>query len=257
MKTGGYEFHSSESSDSFNPPGFQYLRERLRLADEFRRRMNRPFIAVSYAQSIDGSIALRDRRKVRLSGCQSMRLTHQIRAVCDAILVGIETVIADNPQLTVRLIEGRNPRPIVLDTHLRIPRTSLLIQRSDLSLWIVGSNQNSKDQITELSRTGATVLPCAVTSDGRIDLYALMKMLTEMKISSLMVEGGARVITSFINSKLVDLFIITISPKLVGGLAVIDDQGIKPALDLKLDRVSYQSLGEDLIMWAVPVWDSK
>ena len=81
----------------------------------------RPFVTVSYAQSVDGSIAGRNRLPIRLSGPAAMRLTHRLRAVHDAILVGIETVLADDPRLTVRLVAGPNPRPIVLDTQLRTP----------------------------------------------------------------------------------------------------------------------------------------
>ena len=81
-----------------------------------------------------------------------------------------------------------------------------------------------------------------------------MKILVEMEVNSLMVEGGARVITSFINSKLVDQFIITMSPRLVGGLPVIDSNEIKSESNLRLAQVIYQNLGDDLIIWANPVW---
>ena len=92
----------------------------------FRRHKGRPFVTVSYAQSIDGSIASRTRQPIRLSGQLSMVLTHRLRARFDAILVGIGTVLTDNPHLTVRCAEGRNPQPVVLDTHLRIPIQSNL-----------------------------------------------------------------------------------------------------------------------------------
>jgi len=219
--------------------------------------MKRPFIIVSYAQSIDGSIASREKQQIVLSGQKSMVLTHRIRSVCDAILVGIETVLADNPRLTVRLIEGKNPQTIVLDTRLRIPLASNLIKRSDMDSWIVGAKDNPRTRIEELTRAGAKVLPCAIAANGKIDLHALMSLLAGVEINSLMVEGGAQVITSFINARLVDQFIITISPKLVGGLQVINHPGMTSGSHVRLGHVHYQPSDKDLILWATPIWEGE
>jgi diaminohydroxyphosphoribosylaminopyrimidine deaminase / 5-amino-6-(5-phosphoribosylamino)uracil reductase len=218
----------------------------------FRRRMRRPFVTVSYAQSLDGSIAFSSRQPIRLSGPLSTVLTHRLRAGFDAILVGIETVLADNPLLTVRCVEGRNPQPVVLDTHLRIPVQSNLVQRSDLSSWVVGGLNSAHERMDTLTRAGVTVLPCHLGGDGKIDLQHLMRLLAEKGVNSLMVEGGARVITSFISAGLVDQFVITIAPTLIGGLPVIDSAGLQPFAQVRLDRVHYQQLGEDLILWAKP-----
>jgi riboflavin-specific deaminase-like protein len=220
----------------------------------FRRHKGRPFVTVSYAQSIDGSIASRTRQPIRLSGQLSMLLTHRLRARFDAILVGIGTVLTDNPHLTVRCAEGRNPQPVVLDTHLRIPIQSNLVQRSDLSSWVVSGQNRAHERIATLARAGVTVLPCQLGGDGKIDLQGLMHLLAERGVNSVMVEGGARVISSFIRARLVDQFIITIAPTLIGGLSVIDGPGIYPSAQLRLDQVHYQHLAEDLILWAKPHW---
>ena len=230
------------------------LQDCLAQAAAFRRRMGRPFVTVSYAQSIDGSIASRERQPIRLSGQLSMVLTHRLRARFDAILVGIETVLADNPHLTVRCAEGRNPQPVVLDTHLRIPIQSNLVQRSDLSCYVVSGRNGPHERIDALTRAGVTVLPCQLGSDGKIDLPCLMRLLAERGVNSLMVEGGARVITSFIRARLVDQFIITIAPTLIGGLCVIDGPGLQSFAQLRLEHVHYQHLGEDCILWAKPNW---
>ena len=111
-------------------------------AREFRKINGRPFITVSYAQSLDGSIATASRQQMQLSGPESMRLTHQLRACCQSILVGIGTVLADDPSLTVRLVEGKSPQPIILDTRLRTPLDANLVQRSGPSPWIVNGNHN-------------------------------------------------------------------------------------------------------------------
>ena len=120
---------------------------------EFRLKNKRPFVTVSYAQSLDGSIATVNKQQMQLSGTESMRLTHQLRACCQSILVGIGTVLADNPSLTVRRAEGQNPQPIILDTRLRTPLDADLIKRPDLSTWIV--NRGSPAEPDELDgRTG-------------------------------------------------------------------------------------------------------
>lgn len=226
-------------------------------AREFRRINGRPFITVSYAQSLDGSIATASRQQMQLSGPESMRLTHQLRACCQSILVGIGTVLADNPSLTVRLVEGKNPQPIILDTRLRTPLDANLVQRSAPSTWIVNGNHNSIDRYDTFQQKGITLINCKRNDDGLIDLLALMDILARRQVNSIMVEGGARVITNFIKLKLVDLFVITVSPKLVGGLPVIDALGFKNASSLELSDVHYQLLGGDLVVWARPDWSTR
>ena len=231
----------------------EYLKEQISQAADFRMQRKRPFIVISYAQSVDGSIAARNRAPILLSGQESMRLTHHIRACCDSILIGIGTVLADNPRLTVRLGAGKNPQPIILDTRLRTPIDSKLVKRSDLSSWIVNGKGNSQEKIDALQNAGATVLSCATADQGKIDLNTLMGLLIDKGINSIMVEGGAEVITSFVNEQLVDQFVITISPKLIGGLQVIDKRGLGVSSFLRLGNVEYQHLGDDLVMWARPI----
>jgi len=230
---------------------FKTLTDRGR---EFRQKNGRPYITISYAQSLDGSIATLDREQLQLSGRESMLLTHQLRACCQSILVGIGTVLTDNPSLTVRLIQGQNPQPIILDTHLRTPPDATLVRRSDLSTWIVNGNHDRLYPNHALSQKGATLISCRCNDDGLIDLLALMEDLAQRRVDSIMVEGGAKVITSFVRLKLVDLFVITVSPKLVGGLSVIDAKSFKAASCIQLKDVHYQRLGVDLIIWARPNW---
>jgi len=223
-------------------------------AETFRIRNNRPFIIVSYAQSVDGSIATRNRRPIGLSGPESAVLTHKIRACSDAVLIGIGTLLADNPLLTVRLAEGNNPQPIILDTHLRTPLNSGLVKRSDTRPWIINAADKGGAQSLALHNAGSSPIGCATSRDGKIDLHALMDILAGKQINSIMVEGGARVITSFVNSRLVDQFIVTVSPRFVGGLPVIDSEGLQSKTYLELAEVSYRHSGDDLIIWARPKW---
>ncbi len=224
-------------------------------APAFERATNRPFVTVSYAQSIDGSIATRDRRPLRLSGEASMVLTHRLRAACDGILVGIETVIADDPQLTVRKVRGSNPQPIVLDTRLRTPLTSKLLGRRDCCSWVACSPGTiSPAREGDIVRKGAAVLHCDLDARGRIDLQHLMGIIRQKGINSLMVEGGARVITSFIHARLVDLFVITISPRLVAGLQVLEAPQARSNGALSLSDIYYEQMGTDMVIWALPDW---
>jgi GTP cyclohydrolase II len=232
----------------------QHLENCLARAKGFCTKNSRPFIIISYAQSVDGSIASRNRLPIHLSGTESSILTHQIRAGCDAILIGIGTLLADDPQLTVRLVESRNPQPIILDTHLRTPLNAKLVKRSGLTSWIINEKNDTDSRAQALAKAGAEPVRCTTAEDGRIDLHALMAILAEKRVNSIMVEGGAKVITSFVNQRLVDQFIITVSPRLVGGLHAVDSGEMKFKPDLRLAHISYQRLGDDLIIWARPDW---
>lgn len=237
-----------------SPKSIEDFKTAIAEARQFREKSGRPYITISYAQSLDGSIATLNKKQMQLSGRESMLLTHQLRACCQSILVGIGTVLADNPSLTVRLVEGQNPQPIILDTHLRTPQDAMLVRRSDLSTWIVNGNHDGVHPDHALRKNGATLIGCRCDADGLIDLVALMNELARRNIDSVMVEGGARVITSFIKLGLADLFVITLAPRLVGGLSVIDTENFKAASYIQLKDVHYQRLGVDLIIWARPNW---
>lgn len=237
-----------------SPRSIEDFKTAIDQARKFREKSGRPYITISYAQSLDGSIATLDKQQMQLSGRESLLLTHRLRACCQSILVGIGTVLADNPSLTVRLVEGQNPQPIILDTHLRTPLDAALVRRSDLSTWIVNGNHDRVDPNHALGQRGATLIGCRCGADGLIDLRALMDELARRNIDSLMVEGGARVITSFVKLKLADLFVVTVSPKLVGGLPVIDSASYRTDSHIQLKDVHYQRLGVDLIIWARPNW---
>jgi len=230
------------------------LKDHLALAAKFRAAWGRPFVVLSYAQSVDGSIAGPNREPIRLSGPESMRLTYSIRALCDTILVGIGTVLADDPHLTVKQVPGKNPQPIVLDTRLRTPTESRLVQRSDLRPWLLHGPEISSSRAQALIAAGAEPVPCTVGVDGRIDLAALMQWLAGQGVNSLMVEGGAQVITSFIRHRLADVIIVTISPMFLGGLPVIHTRNSNGRVQFDLAEAFYHGLGRDLIVWGRPKW---
>lgn len=163
-----------------------------------------PFVTLTYAQSIDGSIASAERRPVLISGKDSMRMTHALRAAHDTILVGVNTVNNDDPSLTVRLCNGTNPQPVVLDSQCSIKLSSKLITSSNcvrpLIAVTASKQQISKDPKQKLERLGCKFLPCHHDDKGKIDLRSLLYNLSLLKYASVMVEGGAAVIRSFLLS---------------------------------------------------------
>ena len=225
-------------------------------AAEHRRHTGRPFVTLSYAQSVDGSIAARPGQPLALSGTLSMTLTHQLRAAHDAILVGIGTVLADNPRLTVRLVEGKNPQPIVADSRLRFPLSANLLCEHPLSPWIAAGEPADASRQHVLEAAGAHVLRLPMNARGHVNLTALLERLGALGINSVMVEGGARIITSFLAERLVDHIVLTVAPRLVGGIRAVRrlTHG-DPAQLPRLRNLRYQWLEDDLVLWCDPAWE--
>ena len=239
---------------SSHPPSLEDLSRALDREVDACQPPGRPFVTISYAQSIDGSIATRHRRPLPISGRAAMQMTHGLRALHDGILVGIETVLADDPQLSVRLVEGPHPQPVVLDTCLRTPLAARLLNRANGRSWLVGAADNPTDRVAAVTGAGAEVLTCRRGEDGRLDLHQTLGLLHERGLRRLMVEGGARVITSFVRARLVDLFIITIAPKLVGGLQVMTAPPNGTESPMALTTIRCERLEDDLVLWARPEW---
>ena len=216
----------------------------------------RPFVTLTYAQSLDGSIAGADSLPLHLSGSESSEMTHLLRSSNDAILVGIGTVIADDPRLTVRLADGKDPQPIVLDSRLRFPLNASLLESYRTMPWLATREDASMERQVELEAVGARVLRLpARESDGLVDLRALMATLYEDGVRSLMVEGGARVITELLEARFVDHIVVTVAPTLVGGLrAVSSKNGAGSAAFPRLQGIGYKREGDDLVVWGRPVW---
>jgi 3,4-dihydroxy 2-butanone 4-phosphate synthase/GTP cyclohydrolase II len=212
-------------------------------------------VTLSYAQSLDGSIAARPGRPLPLSGAESLALTHYLRAAHDAILVGIGTVLADNPRLNVRLVQGKNPQPIVVDSRLRFPPYAQLL-RHGRPPWIATSQEADPERQAALETLGAIIIRLPCGANGWVNLEALLECLAARGVNSLMVEGGAEIITSFLAPRLADQMVLTIAPRLVGGLRVVDNPGQRNGNCFpRLRHLIYQQLGEDLVLWGQPYWD--
>jgi GTP cyclohydrolase II len=219
-----------------------------------RQERGRPLVTLTYAQSLDGSIAARAGHPLAISCTESQTFTHSLRAAHDAILVGIGTVLADNPRLSVRLVSGKNPQPVLLDSRLRFPSYANLLKDGNCP-WVITTPSAEMSRQRDLEHQGARVLRLPEGSGGGIDLSALMAKLGEMGVTTLMVEGGAQVISSFIISHLVDQVIVTVAPVLVGGLRILDSS-LQPRCGNfpRLSRVSFHQVGKDLVLWGNPDW---
>jgi riboflavin-specific deaminase-like protein len=175
-----------------------------------------------------------------------------LRAAHDAILVGIGTVLADNPRLTVRLVEGADPQPVVVDSRLRLPLDANLFSNPKAP-WIAhinGAHRGRLRRATPLTQRGARLLPLPANAAGGVDLAALIVELGDQGVRSIMVEGGARIIAGLLQCQLVDYAVVTVAPRYVAGqrLPLQPHSSLSPS-GLELMTPTYTQSGPDLILW--------
>ncbi|MGV7215708.1 bifunctional diaminohydroxyphosphoribosylaminopyrimidine deaminase/5-amino-6-(5-phosphoribosylamino)uracil reductase RibD [Bradyrhizobium sp. UFLA05-112] len=177
-------------------------------AGHFRRiRDKRPHVILKLAVSPDDKIGAAGGKPVAITGEAARNRVHLLRAQSDAILVGIGTVLADDPLLTCRLpgMEARSPVRIVLDRNFRIPASSQLVHSArEAPLWVIGSELAEAASATRLGAAGAQVMRMPPGSTPGLDLPAILQALAEKGITRLMVEGGSHVASSFVAADLVD-----------------------------------------------------
>jgi diaminohydroxyphosphoribosylaminopyrimidine deaminase/5-amino-6-(5-phosphoribosylamino)uracil reductase len=198
-------------------------------AGHFRRiRDKRPHVILKLAVSSDDKIGAAGRKPVAISGEAARARVHLLRAQCDAILVGIGTVRADDPLLTCRLpgMEARSPVRVVLDRSLRIPGASRLVHSArETQLWVMTSSLSEAPAAMKRGAAGAQVIRVATTATPPgLDLMAVLRALADKGITRLMVEGGARVASSFVAAGLVDEVWLLRGPDAIGaeGVAALD-----------------------------------
>jgi riboflavin-specific deaminase-like protein len=182
-------------------------------------------VTVHYAQSLDGRLATRTGDSQWIGGPASLKLAHQLRAEHAAILVGVGTVLKDNPRLTVRLVEGRSPRRVIVDSTLRLPLGAHVLTDGDAPTVVATTERALPDRIAAVEATGATVLKLPSDPLGRVDLVALFDHLEQR---SVLIEGGGGIITSALQGRLVDRVVVCIAPLLIG-------RGTDAVGDLKID----------------------
>ncbi len=213
---------------------------------------DRPHVVLKYAQTLDGRIATSSGDSKWISGESERAISHALRAACDAVLVGVGTVVTDDPQLTVRMVAGASPVRVVLDSTLRTPPTARVLD-DDATTIIFATDQASPERREELRSRQVAVRTVPAGPSG-VDLEAVLKDLRVGGVRSLLVEGGARVITAMLAAGVADRLVVAVAPTIVGsGTEAVGDLGIATvASGLRLTNRSLHVLADDmLIAWDV------
>jgi 3,4-dihydroxy 2-butanone 4-phosphate synthase/GTP cyclohydrolase II len=223
----------------------------LGLLGSHQPKPDRPTVVLKYAQTIDGRIATASGDSRWISGEQERRLAHALRAASDAVLVGVGTVLQDDPQLTVRMVDGASPARAVLDSTLRTPPTARILE-PEAATTIITTDRSSAARQAELRAQGVTIHVVA-EGDGHVDLTAALAALRSDGIETLLVEGGAEVITALLRERLVDRVIVSIAPLIIGtGTSAVADLAIGRVADgVKLVNRSIVPVGDDVVI----AWD--
>lgn len=210
----------------------------------------RPRVIVNVAMSADGKIALPNRRGVRISNEEDLRRVHALRAACDAVLVGVGTVLMDNPKLTVKreYANEKNPVRIVLDSDGSTPEHSAVLDGSAATIIATDVNCAKTFPNAEVVRMG----------HDEVDLKALMEMLSERGVKTLLIEGGGTVVWSFLRHKFVDEIKIFVASFIIGGHSTPTPaagegvRSIEAAIPLKLENAA--RLGDGVLLEYAVVW---
>ena len=228
------------------------------------RAINRPFIKhittglpyVTYkcAMTLDGNIATVTGESHWISCQDSRRYSHRLRTAHDAIMVGVDTIISDNPQLTVRHVRGRNPLRIIVDTRLRTPESVNVLSEYMANDTIIATTESNPRVHLRYTQQGATVIVCD-EYDGRVSMVDLLQKLGSRGIQTILLEGGSRLAGDMLHNSIIDEFIFFLAPKIIGsdGFAPFALRGITSmdnAIRLQFGRVARS--GQDIIIHAWP-----
>jgi len=217
------------------------------------RKVKKPYITVKFAQTLDGKIAAPDGSSKWISAGPARKFAHELRAKNDAVLVGIKTVLRDDPGLTVRLAKGKNPARVVIDPKLRVGLAARVVRETNLAKTIIITTAKAPGgKIKRLEAAGVEIIVMPESKSGYIDLRDIIRILYKKGMKKILVEGGSRVIASFLRARLADKVIAIISPKILGrGVESAGDMGIKNiknAVGLRIKNV--KRLGKDVIYTA-------
>ena len=211
---------------------------------------NRPFVTLKTAMSLDGKIATSTGQSQWITSEASRRRVHELRDIHDAIMVGIGTVLADNPSLTTRIKGGKNPIRIIVDSNARTPLNSNVVVDNQARTIIAVTANAPTARLVSLTSTGAEVI---VAGDGeQVDLNILMNELAKREITSIFVEGGGTLNFSLLEAGLVDKVYAFIAPKIIGGrdsLTSVEGEGFKNLKDsITLTDIETEMIDNDILI---------
>jgi riboflavin-specific deaminase-like protein len=208
----------------------------------------RPTITIKIAQTLDGRIATLTGQSQWITCEPARALAHELRATHDAVLVGIGTVLYDNPRLTVRLVDGPVPLRVVADTTLRIPLDRALLTEHPERTICVTAEDTPPARVEAVRKLGARVI-FGRRDGAHLDLVDMLGRLHDLGIRSLMVEGGAGITTSLMRAGLMDRLVVCIAPKVLGtGLDAVGDLGIRDlGQALTFSETTIRQLGPDIL----------
>lgn len=233
--------------------------EAKRLNERFIHNMltSRPFVISKFAMTLDGKLATHTGHSKWITGAQARENVHQLRNEVDAILVGIGTVLADNPSLTTRIPEvgGKNPVRIIMDSELRTPLEANVVNTNEAKTIIVTTEQANPDRRKWLQAKGVEFIFVPKTDTG-LHVDAMLAKLYKQGITDVLVEGGGAINASFLRANVINKYLIYIAPKLLGGqhsltpVTGYDVERMDEALDVTFETVV--KIGDDLCITAYP-----
>jgi diaminohydroxyphosphoribosylaminopyrimidine deaminase/5-amino-6-(5-phosphoribosylamino)uracil reductase len=233
-------------------------REARRLNEAFAKYVvtGLPWVSLKMAMSLDGKVATRAGDSRWITGPTARRAVHELRHRHDAVLVGVGTVLADNPQLTVRWYKGRDPVRVILDSSLRLPPEARVLKvRSPAPTWVVTTPHHDPNRRRALEDRGAEVLVVS-EAGSRVDLKALLALLGRRGVTSVLIEGGPTVAAAFLEADLVDRLYMFVAPKLLGGreapgpIGGLGAERVAQALPVR--ELEIRPIGEDWLISGYP-----
>lgn len=211
----------------------------------------KPFVVLKTAMSIDGKIATRTGESKWISSEKSRLQIHNLRNKLSAIMVGVNTIIKDNPELTCRIKNGNDPIRIIVDSTLRIPMDSKVLQNKDNKTIIATTKRANINSMQELLKKNIKVI-IIEEKNGQVDLSELIKKLGELGIDSILLEGGSTLNYSALEENIVDKVMVYISPKIIGGefsKTPVGGRGIDKLKDaFKLKNITTNIVDEDILV---------
>lgn len=219
-----------------------------------------PFVLLKVAATLDGKIATRHGDSKWISGEASRRFVHRLRDQVDGVLVGIGTVLRDDPLLTARMKEGREPYRIVLDSRLKIPEDAKVFEHSPSEVILATTVSAPHEKIERLEEKGVRVL-IIDSKDGRVDLRTCLNKLGEMGLMNILVEGGSRINGSFLDEGLIDKFLLFLSPKCLGdpkSPGIFGGRGVSDLSEaVGLKEIKTKRIGEDIFVEGYLEWGTR